>query len=137
VTGGVELGTPCAEFVEAMDDDLSLPAALAALQGVLREGHKLLADGASDALRGSLASVRAMLDILGLDPLSPVWHGRNGGGAEHAALDSLVHALIEQRARAREERDFATADAVRDRLKEAGIAVEDTPSGPRWSVEGG
>ena len=136
VTGGVELGTPCAGFVQAMDDDLSLPAALAALQGVLREGHKLLAEGDSDALRGSLASVRAMLDILGLDPLSLVWRERGSGGAEHAALDSLVHALVEQRAQARAERDFATADAVRDRLKEAGIAVEDTPAGPRWSVEG-
>ena len=137
VTGGVEPGTPCADFIAAMDDDLALPAALAALQGVLREGHKLLGEGDSDALRGSLASVRAMLGVLGLDPLSDPWIDAGGGDGEHAALDSLVHALIEQRAHARAERDFATADAVRDRLKEAGITVEDTPSGPRWSVEGG
>ena len=136
VAGGVEPGVPCAEFVEAMDDDLSLPAALAALQAVIREGQKLLAEGDSDALRGSLASVRAMLGILGLDPLSEPWAGATSGGGEHAALDSLVRALIDQRQQARAERDFATADAVRDRLKEAGIAVEDTPSGPRWSVEG-
>lgn len=135
VTGGVEPGMPCTEFVAAMDDDLSLPAALAALQGVLSEGNKLLSDGDSDALRGCLASVRAMLGILGIDPLSPPWSEGPRSGGEHAALDSLVRALIEQRAQARAERDFATADAVRDRLKQAGISVEDTPSGPRWSVE--
>ena len=61
----------CAEFADAMDDDLSVPAALAALQGVIREGNKMLADGNSAALRGNLAAVRRMLDMLGLDPAEP------------------------------------------------------------------
>ena len=83
LTGGVDAsaGIPCAEFVEAMDDDLSTPAALAAMQSVIAEGNKLLADGDSDALRGDLASVRAMLDVLGLDPLAEPWAG-GGGGAD-------------------------------------------------------
>ncbi|MGH3357373.1 MAG: cysteine--tRNA ligase [Nocardioidaceae bacterium] len=137
VTGGVGLGMPCADFVQAMDDDLALPTALAALQGVLSDGNKLLAGGDSDALRGSLGSVRAMLDVLGLDPLSPVWQGGSTrGGGEHDALDTLVRTLVDRRQQARAEKDFAAADAIRDQLKAAGIDVEDTPSGPRWSVEG-
>ncbi|MGH3423857.1 MAG: cysteine--tRNA ligase, partial [Nocardioidaceae bacterium] len=140
VTGGVDptAGIPCAEFVAAMDDDLSVPAALAALQGVIRDGNKLLADGDSPALRGNLASVRRMLGVLGLDPLSATWGtATEDGGAEHTALDTLVRALVGQRERARADKDFAAADAVRDRLRAAGIEVEDTPSGPRWSVGAG
>jgi cysteinyl-tRNA synthetase len=135
LTGGVDAsaGIPCAEFVEAMDDDLSTPAALAAIQSVITEGNKLLADGDSDALRGDLASVRAMLDVLGLDPLAEPWAGA-GGGAD-AALDSLVQALITQREEARAAKDFETADRVRDQLAAAGIEVEDTAQGARWSVK--
>jgi cysteinyl-tRNA synthetase len=135
LTGGVDAsaGIACAEFVEAMDDDLSTPAALAALQSVIAEGNKLLADGDSAALRGDLASVRAMLDVLGLDPLAEPWAGR-GGGAD-AALDSLVQALIAQREEARAAKDFATADRVRDQLAAAGIEVEDTAQGARWNVK--
>jgi cysteinyl-tRNA synthetase len=77
--------------------------------------------------------VRAMLDVLGLDPLAPPWAGA-GGGAD-AALDSLVQALIAQREEARAAKDFATADRVRDQLAAAGIEVEDTAQGARWSVQ--
>jgi cysteinyl-tRNA synthetase len=134
LTGGVDAsaGIPCAEFVEAMDDDLSTPAALAAMQSVIAEGNKLLADGDSEALRGDLASVRAMLDVLGLDPLAEPWAG--GGGGADAALDSLVQALITQREEARAAKDFARADRVRDQLTAAGIEVEDTAQGARWNV---
>jgi cysteinyl-tRNA synthetase len=50
------------------------------------------------------------------------------------ALASLVEALLVQRQEAREGKDFATADRVRDQLAAAGVEVEDTPHGPRWSV---
>ena len=107
---------------------------LAAIQGVIAEGNKLLADGDSDALRGDLASVRAMLDVLGLDPLPEPWVGT--GGSADAALDSLVQALIAQREEARAAKDFATADRVRDQLADAGIEVEDTAQGARWTLSG-
>ena len=96
----------------------------------------MLAKGDSPALRGALASVRQMLAVLGLDPHDPSWAGDRISGDERvrAALDTLVAAELDRRQAARAERDFATADAVRDRLKAAGIAVEDTPSGPRWSL---
>jgi cysteinyl-tRNA synthetase len=134
---GAPAGVLCAEFVEAMDDDLSVPAALAAMQGVLREGNKLLADGPSDALRGTWGSVRQMLDVLGLDPFSPVWSGSGTSSDLQAVVDALVQVALRERAEARERKDFAAADRVRDALAAAGVVVEDTPSGPRWSLPEG
>jgi cysteinyl-tRNA synthetase len=131
-------GMLCAEFIEAMDDDLGTPAAVAAIHDVVREGNKLLADGASDALRGNAASVRAMLDVLGLDPADPVWGGASRDDAKLTnAIDVLVAGLLEQRNEARAAKDWATADAIRDRIKAAGIEIEDTPDGPRWTLDGG
>lgn len=134
-TGGIA----CASFVEALDDDLGTPAAMAAVHDVVREGNKLLGSGETAALRGTLASVLQMLDILGLSPYDAAW-GRPGSGDDErltAAVDVLVQGLLEQRAEARANKDFATADAIRDRIKAAGIEIEDTPTGPKWSLEAG
>ena len=131
-----QLGMWCADFVGAMDDDLGTPTAVAAVYEVVREGNKLLADGDTPALRGNVASVRAMLDVLGVNPGDPHW-ARGGSSADaklSAAVDSLVAAMLEQRADARARKDFAAADAIRDRLKTAGIELEDTPNGPKWSI---
>lgn len=122
-------------FAAAMDDDLSVPAALAELQAVIATGNKLLPAGDSAELRATLGSVRAMLDVLGVDPLAEHWRGTTSGGGDRAALGSLVLALLEQRQQARADKDFATADLVRDQLAAAGVEVEDTPQGPRWSVK--
>jgi cysteinyl-tRNA synthetase len=132
-------GVLCAEFIEAMDDDLGTPAAVAAIHDVVREGNKLLVDGDSAALRGNAASVHAMLGVLGLDPTHPHWSTDNGAASEKLtqAIDVLVAGLLEQRAQAREAKDWAAADAIRDRIKAAGIEVEDTPDGPRWTIDGG
>jgi cysteinyl-tRNA synthetase len=137
ITGGVDPGAGVAAdaFVAAMDDDLSTPAALAAIQAAIADGHRLLAEGDSEELRATLASVRSMLDVLGLDPLAEPWAGAGSGGTD-AALDSLVQALIAQREEARAAQDFATADRVRDQLAAAGIEVEDTAQGARWQVKG-
>ncbi len=128
-------GIPCADFVAAMDDDLGTPAAVAAMHEVVREGNKLLGDGPTEALRGNLASVLALLDVLGLHPHDPAWQDAGGGDERLThAVDVLVAGLLEQRAEARAAKDFATADAIRDRIKAAGIEIEDTPSGPTWSL---
>jgi cysteinyl-tRNA synthetase len=127
----------CAEFAEAMDDDLNTSKALAAVHDVMREGNAALAAGEHSTAAGALRSVRAMLDLLGLDPQSPQWT-QPGDAAEglRAVVDSLVALALEQRAAARERKDWTAADAVRDQLKQAGIAVEDTPQGQRWTIEG-
>jgi len=125
-----------ADFAAAMDDDLGTPAAVAVLYDTVREGNRLLPGGSGAELLRVAAQVRAMLAVLGLDPFDPHW-ARSGGAAEERlaeAVDALVAALVEQRAAARAARDFAAADAIRDRLKAAGIELEDTPQGPRWTV---
>jgi len=121
-------------FVAAMDDDLGTPAAVAVLYDTVRDGNRLLAEGAD--LAPAARQVRAMLAVLGVDPLDPRW-SRGGSAAEErltTAVDVLVGGLLEQRAQARAAKDFAAADAIRDRLKAAGIQLEDTPSGPTWSL---
>jgi len=118
-----------------MDDDLGTPAAVAAIHEVVREGNRLLAGGDSSALKGTAASVRAMLDVLGLDPADPAWPSTGAADAKlTGAVDALVAGLLDQRQAARAAKDFATADAIRDQIKAAGIDVEDTPTGPKWSL---
>jgi cysteinyl-tRNA synthetase len=140
--GAVEAATAGAgipeAFVAAMDDDLGVPAALAVIHENVSEGNRMLADrSSSDAeLAALLGSVRGMLDILGVDPLDPIWAGGTGtSDAAHDALDSLITERLAARQAARDARDFAAADAVRDSLRSAGVLIEDTPDGPRWSLE--
>ena len=59
---------------------------------------------------------------------------RSDGGAYKDAVDALVRAELDERQNARANKDFAAADAIRDRLAAAGIAIEDTAEGPRWSL---
>ena len=134
-----EAGMPCADFVNAMDDDLGTPAAVAAIHEVAREGNRLLAAGDSAALRGTAASVLAMLDVLGLSPYDAAWASDAAGHDRllTTAVDTLVRGLLDQRAEARANKDFAAADLIRDRIKAAGIEIEDTPTGPKWSLEAG
>jgi cysteinyl-tRNA synthetase len=133
---GVAGGDVPAAFAEAMDDDLGTPAAMAVLHDAVREGNRLLAAGDAAGARAQRAAVLAMLDVLGLSPFDPAWAGGAARGDDElrSAVDVLVQGLLEQRAEARASKDFATADAIRDRIKAAGIEVEDTPEGPRWSL---
>ena len=134
--GVPEPGIWCADFVAAMDDDLGTPAALAAIHGTVREGNVALDAGDHPTAMAAAASVRAMTAVLGLDPLSEHWRDTSGSDARSLALATLVEGLLADRAQARARRDFALADTVRDRLLAAGIAVEDTPDGPVWTVKG-
>ena len=141
VLGEVPLGVLCADFAAAMDDDLGTPAAIAAVHEAAREGNRLLSgpahEGSRHALAGAAGSVRAMLAVLGVDPFDPHWRrGATSTREERLekVVDVLVAGLLEQRAAARGAKDFATADALRDRLTSAGIEVEDTPSGPAWGL---
>lgn len=129
---------PPPEFAAAMDDDLGVPQALAAVHGAVRDGNGALAGGDKELVGQRLAETRAMLDVLGLDPLAPHWADSGPGGRGEAlydVVDKLVSVALEQRQAARARRDYATADAIRARLAEAGVVVEDTPSGPRWELK--
>ena len=139
-----------ADFVAAMNDDINVSGATAAIFTAIRSGNTLLsklADHADSAeakaeVRTALLNVRAMLDTLGLDPLAEPWtNGGAAGGAgegessEHDALDVLIAEQLQARAEARKAKDFAKADAIRDALNAAGIAIEDGPQGSTWSLQ--
>jgi cysteinyl-tRNA synthetase len=134
--GVPEPGRWSAEFARAMDDDLGTPAALAVIHSAVREGNAVLDAGDHAAAVAAAGSVRAMTGVLGLDPLADQWRSTSASNATSAALAALVDRLLTARAEARNRRDYATADAVRDQLLAAGIAVEDTPDGPVWTVKG-
>jgi cysteinyl-tRNA synthetase len=124
-------------FVEAMDDDLAVPRAVAVIHDAVRTGHAALTSGDNDALAASLLEVRAMLSVMGLDPASPEWAGTDASASgAMGALGALVQADIEARAHARAEKQWAAADAIRDRLAAAGIVLEDSADGARWSLAG-
>ncbi len=123
------------EFVESMDDDLGVSGALAVVHEQVRAGNTALDDGDTEVAQAISGAVVAMTEVLGVNPLNPLWGGGDLGGSEAmAALDCLVHERIAARAAARSARDYDTADAIRDQLTEAGILVEDTAGGARWSL---
>ncbi|AFI62508.1 cysteinyl-tRNA synthetase [Bifidobacterium animalis subsp. animalis MCC 1489] len=133
------------DFVAAMNDDVNVSRATAAIFTQIREGNTLLArlagdDGDADrsALRAALVNVRAMLDTLGLDPLASPWiDGGDEAGGDSSALKTLgelVDAQLAARAEARKNKDFAKADQIRDALTAAGITIEDGPTGSTWTL---
>jgi cysteinyl-tRNA synthetase len=135
-----------ADFVKAMNEDINVAGALAAIFASIRNGNTLLSqlddkvddDSHLDTLRQSLIQVRAMLDVFGLDPLSAQWSGSTTAGAQESdqsVLDTLIREQLDARAQARVERDFTKADAIRDALSKAGVIIEDTPSGSSWSLK--
>ena len=122
-------------FTSALNDDLGVPAALAAVHAAVRGGNGALQDGRTGDLRDSLTQVRAMLAVLGLDPLAQPWAGSDSGSERmRDIIQSLVQVALDQRASARARKDYATADALREGLEKAGIAIEDTRDGPRWEI---
>lgn len=133
--GEVAVGQWTEEFEAALDEDLAVPRALAEIHNTVRAGNQALADGDAAKAQEIAGAVRAMANVLGFDPLDEHWFeaGSSNDNAMHA-LGVLVEHQLEERAKARAEKDWATADAVRDRLMEAGIVVTDTADGPSWSV---
>jgi cysteinyl-tRNA synthetase len=121
------------EFAAAMNDDLGTPAAVAVLHNAVREGNQALEAGETDLVATRLAAVMGMLAILGLDATSGAWE-RNVDQQLTAVVDGLVTELLKHREAARERKDFAAADAIRDSLAALGVEVLDTPQGPRWRV---
>ena len=132
--GAVMPGELTPSFAAALDDDLSVPIALAEVHGARAEGNRALDAGDHDAAMAHARSIRAMMGILGADPLDERWESRDETSAALAAVDVLVQWALASRADARARRDWAAADQIRDRLKEAGIEVTDTADGPQWAL---
>ncbi|GAA4480443.1 cysteine--tRNA ligase [Enteractinococcus fodinae] len=119
-------------FVTAMEDDLNVPEALAVLHATVRAGNSALDAQDTENVRQYLSQVNTMVEILGLNSADESLSSTDT--ATYRALEELVEAQIAARAQARKDRDWATADAIRDQLAAAGIIVEDGPDGATWSI---
>lgn len=125
------------KFAAALDDDFAVPRALAVIHTTVKAGNNALASKASEMAVALASLVRSMTAILGIDPLDEQWSGSAAQSADSGvqqALASLVEHELALRAAARKDKDFATADGVRDRLSAAGIEVIDTPDGAEWKL---
>jgi cysteinyl-tRNA synthetase len=123
---------PRARYQAALDDDLNVPAALAVLFELVAEANPLIGKlehgdtGAAAELRERFVTFLDLAARLGFTPLDDL--------PDPSAFRPLLDLLLDLRERARAARDFAAADAIRDRLADAGIRVEDRPGGPRWHL---
>ena len=119
------------EFALAMNDDLAVPAALAVISELVRDGNNASTAKDSATLAIKAAQVRGALSVLGCDPWDSAWINSDAGLDE--VISGLVTTLLAEREEARARKDFASADRIRDRITELGLTLEDTPDGPRWS----
>lgn len=111
------------EFIAAMDDDLNTADALAAVFNLVREINTAIANGAKkNTLEACAATFDELNGVLGL-----VYNRKSDN------IDSEIEELINRRTEARKNKDFKTADEIRDKLKSMGIVLEDTPQGVKWT----
>jgi cysteinyl-tRNA synthetase len=123
-------------FRDAMNDDLAVPTALASISEALRLGNSAITAGDTALIESAANEIRGALEILGCDPFDPAFASAGGSEDLTFALDGVIKLALEQRAAARERKDFAASDAIRDGLAALGITIEDTAQGPRWSITG-
>lgn len=119
-------------FTDALNDDLNVAQGLAVLYDSVKTANTALANNNLPEATQAVLQVRAMLDVLGLDPAQ--WAAPDTDSRADSALASLVQGQLDRRAQARADKDWATSDAIRDALAAAGIVVEDSPHGARWSL---
>ena len=119
-----------ARFIEAMDDDFNTPEAYSVLFDMAREVNRLKAEdmAAANAMASHLRKLSAVLGLLEQEPEAFLQSGAQADDSEVAEIE----ALIQQRLDARKAKDWAAADAARDRLNEMGIVLEDGPQGTTW-----
>ncbi|ASY11486.1 cysteinyl-tRNA synthetase [Candidatus Planktophila dulcis] len=123
-----------AAFSDAMNDDLAVPTALASISEALRIGNSAITAGDTAVIASAANEIRGALDVLGCDPFDPAFATSGGSEDLTAALDGTIKLALEQRTAARERKDFAASDSIRDGLAALGITIEDTAQGPRWSI---
>jgi cysteinyl-tRNA synthetase len=120
-------------FADAMNDDLAVPTALASISESLRTGNTAVTDGNKALIAQSANEIRGALEVLGCDPFDAAF-AQSAGADLTEALDGVIQLALTQRAAARERKDFAASDQIRDGLSALGITIEDTAQGPRWSI---
>ncbi len=121
-------------FTDAMNDDLAVPTALAGISEALRLGNTAITSGDKKIIEQSASEIRGALEVLGCDPFDGAFAGGAASDTAANALDGVIKLALEQRTAARDRKDFAASDAIRDGLAALGITIEDTAQGPRWSI---
>ena len=121
-------------FRDAMNDDLAVPTALASISEALKTGNSAITAGDKAVIASAANEIRGALEVLGCDPFDPVFAVHGAGEDLTVALDGVIKLALAQRTAARERKDFAASDAIRDGLAALGITIEDTAQGPRWSI---
>jgi cysteinyl-tRNA synthetase len=121
-------------FTDAMNDDLAVPTALAGISEALRLGNTAITAGDKKIIESSANEIRGALEVLGCDPFDTAFAGGAASDTAANALDGVIKLALEQRTSARDRKDFAASDAIRDGLAALGITIEDTAQGPRWSI---
>jgi cysteinyl-tRNA synthetase len=130
-SGALQTSTYSEAFVAAMNNDLAIPEALASISEDLRLGNIALGANDSAAVIFHANHILSALTVLGCNPFEEAFASASSNDDE--LIDSLVKLALEERKAARERKDFATSDAIRDHLLAMGIAIEDTAQGARWS----
>ncbi|MDO4665577.1 MAG: cysteine--tRNA ligase [Actinomycetaceae bacterium] len=123
------------KFAAALDEDLNVAGAMAVVHEYVKAGNDALTKGNLQDLRETTLAVRAMMDTLGVDPAGDQWGKGTTSDSSACALDVLVQGMVERRAQARADKNWALADAIRDQLAAAGIVVEDGAAGARWHLK--
>ncbi len=120
-------------FALAMNDDLAVPAGLATVWENLRLGNQAITDTDVVAISKNASEIRGALQILGCDPFDARFEAQSSSDVAQA-MDGVIKLALAERASARDRKDFAASDAIRDGLLALGITIEDTAQGPRWSI---
>ena len=120
-------------FSDAMNEDLAVPAGLASISENLRAGNQGITDGDLAAVSKNASEIRGALGILGCDPFDSNFTATVSSDLTDA-MDGVIQLMLRERTSARDRKDFAASDAIRDGLIALGITIEDTAQGPRWSM---
>ncbi len=133
IVGALPTPVISSAFADAMNDDLAVPTGLASISENLRTGNTAVTDGNKALVAQSANEIRGALEVLGCDPFDAAFT-QSAGADLTEALDGVIQLALTQRAAARERKDFAASDQIRDGLSALGITIEDTAQGPRWSI---
>ena len=134
ILGSQPVPTISKAFTDAMNDDLAVPTALASISEALRAGNSAITAGDTAVVAASANEIRGALEVLGCDPFDAAFATGAAGDDLSSALDGVIQLALTQRTAARERKDFAASDQIRDGLAALGITIEDTAQGPRWSI---
>lgn len=133
ILGNPPVPTVSSAFRDAMNDDLAVPQALACISEALHQGNIALTNSDLAIVEEAANEIRGALDVLGCDPYDPAF-AEGGDFNLRDALEGSIDIALKQRQAARARKDFAASDEIRDGLAAVGIAIDDTPQGPRWSI---